>query len=132
MSAPAPVVPQPDIEAWVIRNIRSAHGVTAFVVAGGQLYHGWAHEYTVQIDCRAKEKKRARDLAEHVRQVVAGLPDVPWPDGVISYHRCAEGPFWLPDDDGDPRYCQRWVIRCHPRRALAAGDLPTPPGQGDG
>lgn len=130
---PAVAVAQPDIEAWFIAHIRDLDGsVTVFTVAGHQLYHGWAWEHLVQVDVRAgRNKKACRDLAEQARLAIAVLPDVPWPDGVISYLRCDEGPFWLPDDDGTARYCMRWTVRIHPARDLAAGQfhrLPAPGG----
>ncbi len=123
MSAPAPVIVQPDLEAWVWSQVKYLPGVTLFTYAAIQMWPGWVYAYSLQIDARAKTKQAARDLAEQVRQLVNSLPDRLWPDGVISYVQPVEGPFWLPDDDGVPRYCARYEIRAHPNRQAA----PAPP-----
>jgi hypothetical protein len=49
-----------------------------------------------------------------VRQIVCALPGVPWAEGVCSYVQPVEGPFWMADPDGGPRYCARYEIRAHP------------------
>ena len=142
MSLPALVVAQPDLEAWVWRNIGDTHGVTSFAYAGSQLDPAVLAAHSLQIDCRARRKGAARALAEHVRQLVAGLPDVPWADGVITYVQLTEFR-WEPDDDGTPRYVTRFDFRVRPRwDATAAPDVaaatrsprgnPAPPPSGDG
>jgi hypothetical protein len=115
----APVIVQPDLEAWVWANIRALGDVTSFAYAANQLWPGWVYVHYVQIDARHNRKQAARDLAERVRQVICGLPDVPWPDGTVCYVQPVEGPAWLPDDDGSPRYMARYEIRVHPRRGAA-------------
>ena len=112
-----PVIVQPDLEAWVWESISDLSGVTSFAYAATQMWPGWVYSHSVQIDARAKRKAAASDLAETVRQRLMALPDVDWPQGVICYLQPVEGPFWLPDDDGLPRYCARYEIRVHPRRA---------------
>ena len=77
----------------------------------------------VQIDARAKRRAPARDAAERARRIVLGLPSVAWPEGVICMVAVVEAPFFLPDDDGLPRYAARYEIRAHPRR-------PSPPSPG--
>lgn len=113
----APVIGQPDIEAWVWDNISHLRGVTSFTYTATTGWPHWLYAHFLQIDCRAGRKARARDLAEQVRQIICALPDVPWPEGTVAYAQPVEGPFWLPDDDGCPRYCARYEIRVHPRRA---------------
>lgn len=130
MTTPAPVIAQPDLEAWVWAQIGGLAGVTSFVYAAEQRYPGWLYVHHLQADARARRKQAARELAEQVRQIICGLPDVPWPDGVVATVDVPEGPFWLPDPDGLPRYCTRFEIRVHPSRAsgiLQAAPAAHPP-----
>lgn len=117
MTVPAPVVVQPDLEAWVWQHIGGLAGITSFAYAAAQQDHtAWIYSHRIQVDARAKRKAAARDLAEQARQIITGLPAIPWPDGVIVYCQPTEGPSWLPDPDGLPRYTARYEIRVHPRR----------------
>jgi hypothetical protein len=120
MTSPAQIV-QPDLEAWVWAHIGGLAGVTSFTYAATQLWPGWVYAHHVQVDARAARKGAARDLAEQVRRIVLGLAEAPWPDGVVCYVQPTEGPFWLPDPDGHPRYCTRYEIRVHPN---ASGVVP--------
>jgi hypothetical protein len=114
----APVVVMPDVEAWVWANISHLPGVTSFTYAAVTGWPHWLVAYSVQVDARAKTKKAARDLAEQVRQIICALPGVAWPDGALSYAQPVDGPFWLADPDGGPRYCARYELRAHPLRAV--------------
>jgi hypothetical protein len=115
-----PVIVQPDAEAWVIASLEHLSGVTAFAYAAAQLDRaGWLMAHFVQVDARAGRKKAARDLAEQARQVVVSLAGLPWPEGCVSYVQPVEGPAWLADDDGSPRYLARYEIRVHPHRSAA-------------
>lgn len=116
-----PLVEQPDIEAHVWAQLADLKGVTSFAYAATQLDRlGWIMATFVQVDARHADKARARALAERVRQMIVGLADVPWPSGCVCYAQPVEGPFWLPDDDGGPRYVARYEIRAHPPRAATA------------
>jgi GAF domain-containing protein len=115
------VIAQPDLEAWLWSNIEQP-GVTSFAYAAQVMWPGWVVAHHVQVDARARRKQAARDLAEQVRQAVMALPDVPWADGTVCYVQPTEGPFWLPDPDGHPRYVTRYEIRVHPARS--SGVLP--------
>jgi hypothetical protein len=117
---PTPVVVQPDLEAWVWANISDLSGLLSFEYSSAQQWPGWVYAHFIQIDARAKRKGAASDLAETVRQRIMALADVPWADGVICYIQPLEGPFWLPDIDGGPRYCTRYEIRVHPHRTAGA------------
>jgi predicted TIM-barrel fold metal-dependent hydrolase len=114
------VIEQPDVEAWVWENLRRLHGITSFVFAANAAHPWqaeagpWVYVHSLQVDCRASRKRAARDLAEAARQLVVGLLVTPWAEGVISNAVVTEGPFWLPDDDGAPRYVTRWELTCHP------------------
>jgi len=106
---------QPDLEAFVWRQLEHLAGVTCFSVAAVPMpLVPWQVAHTIQIDARAKPKASAWDRAEEARRIVWALPEVPWPQGVISYVQVEEGPFWAPDDDGSPRYVMRAQIRVHP------------------
>jgi hypothetical protein len=130
----AATLPQPDIEAHVWAQI-GRPGVTSFCYAVTRDWAGWLVASFIQVDARARTKQAARDLAESVRQVIAGLPGTDWPEGVVSYVQAIEGPFWLPDpEDGAPRYCARYEIRTHPARSApgARCSRPLPPGPSEG
>jgi hypothetical protein len=112
-----PVIAQPDLEAWVWSNLSDLPGVTSFCYSAAQADTiGWIWEYSLQVDCRAARKSAARQLAETARQRIIALPAAAWTAGVISYAEATEGPFWMPDLDGGPRYCTRWDFRVHPAR----------------
>ena len=112
----APVIVQPDLEAWVWAQISDLPGVTSFAYSAAQLWPGWVYTYSIQIDARAKRKTLARDRAETIRQRMNALPDVPWHEGTVCFVQPVEGPSWLPDDDGQPRYTTRYEVRVHPSR----------------
>jgi hypothetical protein len=115
MTAPTlPLIPQPDLEAFVWSAIRGIPGVTSFCYAATWDHIGYHVAYSVQVDARASTKQAASARAEDVRQTLFTLPTVTWAEGVITYVQPVEGPFWLPDDDGSPRYTARYEIRCHP------------------
>ena len=120
----APVIVQPDLEALVWEQIRGLGGMTSFAYAAIQLWPGWVYAHFVQVDARAPKKAAARDLAERARQIICALPDAPWPQGCVCYVQPVEGPAWLPDDDGSPRYMARYEIRVHPRRDALAVPAP--------
>jgi hypothetical protein len=113
----APVIAQPDLEAWVWENLKSRKGVTSFAYHSLQDVAGWQWQWSLQIDVRGPRKKATADLAELVRQDLLSLPDVYWPDGSITYAQITEGPMWNPDvNDGAPRYTIRIDYRVHPSR----------------
>jgi hypothetical protein len=116
-----PVIVQPDLEAWVIASTRDLPGLTVFSYAATQLDPaGWLFAHFLQIDVRRDRKPAARDIAERARQRMVALPGLGWPDGVVCYCQPIEGPFYLPDDDGQPRYVARYEVRVHPVRPPAA------------
>lgn len=127
---------QPDAEAWVWANLRHLPGLTSFSYAASlpegvwQLDPAWMYAYSIQVDARAKTKAAARDHAEAARRIMAGLPAVPWAEGTVTSVAVLEGPFWLPDDDGAPRYCGRYEVRVHPRRAATASPVLAEPAAG--
>jgi len=114
------VITQPDLEAWVWQNLQTLRGVTCWEFTAiptnpWQTENGpWVYTHSIQVDCRARRKVAAKQLAEQARQTIVGLLGVPWSDGVITDATATEGPFWLPDDDGAPRYVTRWEITTRP------------------
>jgi hypothetical protein len=126
VTSPAPIPAQPDLEAWVWAQLKGLAGVNSWSYQATQDWPGWIYRHFVQVDCRAKRKQAAHDLAEQARQIMMGLPDVPWAQGGVVYVQPVEGPFWLPDPDGLPRYVARYEIRVHPPRP-AAGALQAAP-----
>ena len=118
--SPMPLITQPDLEAWVWAQVKALGGVTSWAYAATQQDPaGWIMAHFVQLDTRGKAKAQARTLAERVRQIMVGLPDVPWAEGCVAYCQPIEGPFWLPDPDGGPRYVARYEVRVHPPRTAA-------------
>jgi hypothetical protein len=111
-----PVIVRPDLEAWLFAQLRDIGGIESFEYTATQQWTGWVAAHFVQVDAWAKHKTVARDRAETARQRIVALPDVPWADGTVCYVEPVEGPFWLPGDDGEPRYVARYEIRVHPRR----------------
>jgi len=116
-----PVIAQPDLEAWVWSQIKGlSPGITSFAYAASQVFPGWIYVHFIQVDARAKRKQAARDLAEQARQVIYALADTPWAEGAVSFIQPVEGPMWLPDDDGLPRYVTRYEFRVHPKALPAS------------
>jgi hypothetical protein len=120
-----PLVVQPDLERFVWSAIQD-RGVTSFTFALTHDWPWWHVRYGIQVDCRAGSKSAARQKAENVRRQICALADAPWDEGVITYVQPTEGPWWLPDDDGCPRYTARYEIRCHPRREIAEPESSRP------
>jgi len=116
--ATAPVIVQPDLEAFVYEALRGLGGVDSFAYTALSPWPGWIVAHFIQVDARARRKDAARGLAEQARQTMMALPDRPWPEGVVCYVQVVEAPFWLPDlEDGGPRYVARYEVRVHPRRS---------------
>jgi hypothetical protein len=121
MSVSLPDIAAPDAEAWAWANLRDIRGLTSFAYTATQLDPaGWLTSTFLQVDARSARRAPARDAAEQARRRLLGLPSAPWPDGVVCLVAVVEAPFWLPDDDGQPRYVARYEVRVHPRR-------PSPP-----
>jgi hypothetical protein len=121
MSLAVPEIAAPDAEAWAWANLRDIRGLTSFAYTATQLDPaGWLTSTFLQVAARAARRTAARDAAEQARRRLLGLPSVAWPGGVVCLVAVVEAPFWLPDDDGQPRYVARYEIRVHPQR-------PSPP-----
>lgn len=124
MSFTHPEIAAPDAEAWVHANLRDLPGVTSFAYTATQLDPaGWLISTFVQVDARRDRRTVARDSAERARRRLLALPSVAWAEGAVCLVAVVEAPFWLPDDDGQPRYVARYEVRVHPAR-------PSPPSPG--
>jgi hypothetical protein len=111
---------RPDVEALVFHIARPVGGVTswAYSVLETQGLRGWVSATSLQVDVRAKDRRTARLRADQVRRSVCALPFVPWDGGVVARVQVLEGPFWFPDEDGQPRYVARYEVLAHPLPAL--------------
>ena len=98
----------PDVEALAYQTLKSLGGITVWAI---DAQSPWPHVEDIvglQVDVRASTKKRARDRAYQARQLLLRLPF----DSANTVGRCEVdgGPFWLPDEDGAPRYVLRTSI----------------------
>jgi hypothetical protein len=115
---PALFRPRPDVEAIVHAVLRPLTGVTVWSYAAEELApRGWLHQVEVQVDVRASTKERSWQRADMCRRAVCALPWQRVNGGVIVAVDVVDGPSWLPDPDGRPRYTARYALRCHPPRA---------------
>jgi hypothetical protein len=107
----------PDVEQLVFEAIRPLGGVITWsYTAGPGDPAGWLWTVSIQVDIRAHSRGAASARADAARRVVCALPWAAWPDGVISRVDVIEGPFWMPDQGGAPRYVARYAITAHPAR----------------
>lgn len=119
-STPAnPVYVQPDLEAFVWEQLGILHGITSWSAGALTDHPAWQSRHNIQVDSRSTSKKRARDRAYDAHYLMLGLPSVAWADGVITFVQPTSGPFWMPDDDGAPRYTATYEVRAHPRTPVA-------------
>lgn len=117
---PALAVPRPDVEFLVWQTVSPMGGVVSFAFASSDGQPpGWLFTVEVQVDCRASSRKEASDRADMARRAVCALPWAGWPDGVINAVVVTDGPLWMPDPDGAPRYVVRFAITGHPNRSAA-------------
>lgn len=125
MSAPLPLHAAPDTEAWAWASLREIRGVTSFAYTATQLDRaGWITSTFLQVDARAARRAPARAASDAARLRLLALPDLDWAEGAVCLVDVIEAPFWLPDEDGQPRYVARYEIRAHPRRTIPPGPGP--------
>ena len=81
----APVVVQPDVEAHVWAQLAALRRRTSFAYAATQIDAARVDHGPLRPGGRPRtsDKQPARDLAEQVRQIMVGLPDVPWAEGAV-------------------------------------------------
>lgn len=111
-----PVPANPDLEAHLWAQLKALDGVTMQAIAATPADGlPWLVRYTVQVDARHGSKAEAWRRAEDARRVLWAIAAAPWDEGSITYVQLVEGPAWLPDDDGQPRYMMRADIGARPR-----------------
>lgn len=113
---------RPDVEALVwdtIKALARNKDITSWAYAANdpRTPAGWLSITSVQVDVRARYKQAAAAKADTVRRLLLGLPHQPWDGGVIARVNIVEGPFYLADVDGRPRYTLRCDVFAHPHRA---------------
>jgi hypothetical protein len=106
---------RPDVEKLVHDTVKPLGGMIswAYTVTEGE-FRGWQFTVNVQVDTRSHRKTAALARADVCRRAICALPWADWADGVIVSVDVTEGPFWLPDDNGAPRYVARYAIQAHP------------------
>jgi hypothetical protein len=117
MADPALTYARPDVEQLVWATVRDLGGVVTWAYTSGDLMRtpaGWLTAVSVQVDVRARSKHVAFTRADAARQLVCGLAGTSFEGGVIATVENVEGPFWLPDPDGAPRYVARYTLTAHP------------------
>jgi hypothetical protein len=108
---------RPSVELAVRHAVRDLGGtVTWCYAAADRQPRGWLAAVDVQVDVRANSKSTAWRRADACRRAVSLLPWAAQPHGVIASVDVTDGPFWLPDPDGRPRYVARYAILTHPSR----------------
>jgi hypothetical protein len=123
--APVPAAPlprdpvltaaMPDAE-WLVREaIRGIGGTVtwAFAVTDGQP-RGWVQTSDIQVDVRAASKRAAYQRADQVRRAVASMPGT---SPGVADALVTDGPLWVPDGPGQPRYVVRFALTVHPARS---------------
>lgn len=116
---------RPDVEKLVWQTVQPFGGTLTWAYnAGEQDLRGWLTTVNIQVDVRAGRKADAYRRADQVRRAVCSLPWADWSEGVVVSVDATEGPFWLPDGDGAPRYVARYAVTVHPRPASTKEDAP--------
>jgi hypothetical protein len=121
-AVPGPVDPvlgfaRPAVELAVRDAVRNYGGTVTWCYAAQDAQpRGWLAEVSVQVDVHAGSKSTAWRRADACRRSVLLLPWRGQPWGVMATVEVTDGPLWLPEPDGQPRYVARYVVRCHPSR----------------
>jgi hypothetical protein len=107
---------RPDVEWLVEQTVKPLGGVVSWAyTASDDVFPGWLSTVNVQVDVRSHRKTTALERADACRRAICALPWAEWDQGVIVRVDVSEGPFWLPDDNGGPRYVARYAVMSHPR-----------------
>ena len=111
------VLVRPDMEALLYARLKGLGGVTVFQFDAASEFPGRVEIVNLQVDVRASSKKRARDRAYEAREMVWALQAENWAGQplVVQAVDVVQGPGWLPEPDGAPRYVFRVAIRVHPQ-----------------
>jgi hypothetical protein len=115
---PALAIERPDIERRVHAVIKPLTGtqVWCYALTEGDP-SGWLTVASIQVDIRATGKAIAWRRADHARRLISAMPWAhDWADGVVCAVDTIDGPYWLPDPNGAPRYTARYRVVFHPAR----------------
>lgn len=116
---PALRLPRADIEYLVWTRIRHLGDATCHMYSATEGDPGsWLTTTMIQVDCRSANRARALGMADTARRIIKALARAELPEVVISMVSCTEGPRWLPDENGGPRYIAQYRIIHHPKQGL--------------
>lgn len=110
----------PDVEEWAYTLLSPLGGIHVFAYGATARWPFVTEDVDLQVDVRASSKKRARDRAYEVRNLLLTAPldgSTPW----LSRCQIVGGPFWAPDEDGAPRYVLRVTLTARGGRDLVEG-----------
>jgi hypothetical protein len=110
-------IPRPDVEFHVHQAIKPLGGTTTWAYAVIDLEPpGWLTSASIQVDVRASSMREAFTRADAARRIIHSLPTQPWADGQVNRVDTIDGPFWMPEATGAPRYVARYRVIFHPAR----------------
>ncbi|MBO0713510.1 MAG: hypothetical protein J2P59_02050 [Acidimicrobiales bacterium] len=119
---PALSRPRPDVAYWVWRCTQDLGRIITWETDAieGDPSSVIATVF-VAVDCYGPTRQRAHEIADQSRRLIKALPWVHWDDGIITSVDTREGPRWVPDENGGPRYSARYAIGVHPPQGGARG-----------
>lgn len=103
-----------DAEAWAFALLKDLGGISVWAFDSGTTWPFRVETTSLQVDVRASGKQRARDRAYEARGRLFDPANHTPDGGVIAAVDVVTGPFWLPDDNGAPRYVLRVTVASHP------------------
>lgn len=104
-----------DAEALCVSTLAGLD-VTVQQVGATMEYPNVVETATIQIDARAATKKAARDVAYEARSLLLRLPYTE--PGTAGRVAVVQGPSWLPEPDGEPRYVTTVTVTCRARNPV--------------
>ena len=108
-----------DAEAWAYSLLAPLGGVSLWSFDAGTTYPFRVQRTSIQVDVRASSKKRARDRADAALQLLLDPSNHSANNGVVTGVDVIGGPFWLPDENGAPRYVLRVNVSAHPQALIS-------------
>lgn len=103
-----------DAEAWAFGLLRDLGGISVWSYDSGTTWPYRLETTSLQVDVRASSKQRARDRAYEARGRLFDTTNHALEGGVVAAVEVVTGPYWLPDDNGAPRYVLRVTVATHP------------------
>jgi hypothetical protein len=120
---PALLRPRADIGFVVFQPIRNyAKDVRVYEYGAAEGDPGsWIALSSLQVDCGGVNREAAWRLADRCRRRIKAAVWDDFPDVVVTNVVCTDGPRWLPDENGGPRYIARYTVGHHPRQGTGDG-----------